>query len=164
MKKNTTCSICERVMERGQEIVQLRCQCPDAYMHKSCALGWLSSNKTCPSCGRDPLLPQKRRHAMAVARHNDRRLIHLPWKSSALYQWLYTLRQDAPRSDTVYLLVYLALVISVVICILATKTLGQTIEADLQVHVFGAIDCVPVTDMLADALFSSVATAPVNTK
>lgn len=140
-------------MQRGQDLVELKCQCPDAYMHRECALGWLSTNKTCPSCGRDPLFPLKRKHAVAVARRARGQWLHIPWKSSALYQWLYSLKRDAPRTDSVYLLVYLALVVSVVICILATKTLGTTAEADLANHVFGAIDIVPVTDVLADTLF-----------
>lgn len=138
-------------MQRGEPVVQLRCKCPDSYLHKQCAIGWLEHNKTCPSCGRDPLFHQKRQYAVAVAKRG-KGWIYFPWRTSALYQWLYSLRMDAPRSDSIYLLVYLALVVSLVICMLTTSA-SEATASDLATPVFGLIDVVPVTDLLGDTLF-----------
>lgn len=152
--KRGTCIICEKAMLRKEPVVQLRCKCPDSYLHKQCAVAWLEHNQTCPSCGRDPLFQQKRQYAIAVSRRGKGNgLIYLPWRTSALYQWLYSLRMDAPRSDSIYLLVYLALIVSVVICALSTAASEVTATDFPNPLVFGVIDVVPVVDLLGDTLF-----------
>jgi hypothetical protein len=157
MKGGITCYVCQRAMVRGQPIVQLKCECPDSVLHRQCAVDWIESgNGACPSCNRDPLSLQKRQDALKRrlpkgVLHTVIGSIYLPWRESALYQMLFAVNNrkfgwQRQNTSALYLLVYLGLIISVLICILATKTRPIEGGGGMEEEIFGLIDVKTVSD------------------